>query len=152
MIFSKQRVFIFWFFIILLHIYMHEAGRELGQISTSNIDKLGPGVPTRAVFLFHSLPWWWIGHMIWKFGEKKYRFFLCTIVKYNCLKMLFKTTMTFDISNTDINGCDSQSCYGRGQCHDQGNDYRCDCSSGFFGKNCEGICTFDTILFWPSLG
>ena len=50
----------------------------------------------------------------------------------NMYKDLFSNTIA------DINECDAEPCMNGGTCTDLINDYQCECSEGFWGKNCSG--------------
>jgi len=38
--------------------------------------------------------------------------------------------------NSDIDDCAEQPCQNGGNCTDEVNDFRCDCVTGYTGKNC----------------
>ena len=43
----------------------------------------------------------------------------------------------------DIDECANVNCSGRGECTDLVNDYKCNCNSGYTGKDCEtGECNY----------
>ena len=63
-----------------------------------------------------------------------------------CLVILNDGTVFVSVViNLDIDDCAEKPCRNDGVCVDQVNDYRCDCESGYEGKDCETGKVFITV-------
>ena len=56
--------------------------------------------------------------------------------------MLMATMLIFSVVSFETEFCQSLPCQNGATCHSQWDDYWCECSRGYTGKNCETPCKY----------